>query len=249
MHEGSAGLEQALLQAWDDGVLASPGERGLLLLRLVFPALSEQARGDLTVGRRDEALLGLHERLFGGVAGALATCATCGETLEFDLALRDIRVAPAEPAAEPFHLEWGGQRIAYRLPRAADLAAVGRAGGGLSVAAAAEALARRCILASGAEAVAIPEGAAGAVEIALADRVPQADPQAVVMLDFACQACGAPGRAPFDIVTFLWRRLDAFVRGLLRDVHVLASQYGWTERDIVALPPWRRRHYLALIGA
>ena len=49
---------------------------------------------------------------------------------------------------------------------------------------------------------------------------------------------------------FLLRYLGG--RGLgvrfLRDVHTLASTYGWREADILALSPWRRQYYLALIA-
>ena len=37
-------------------------------------------------------------------------------------------------------------------------------------------------------------------------------------------------------------------RQTLLDVHLLASTYGWTEPDILAVPPLRRRHYLELAG-
>ncbi len=238
-------LHASLLQLWDDGALASPGERGLFLLRLAAPALSEEARGELTVGQRDAALLDLHERLFGGVAGAVGDCTACGEPIEFDVTLRDIRVAPAAPVPEMFHLAWSGRDIAYRLPRARDLARLGAAGA-IALPRAARALARSCV------AVwddAMGEEGEAAVEAAIAACVRHHDPQALVTVAFACPACGAAGSAPFDIVTFLWRRIDAYLRGLLREVHVIASHYGWSEHDIVALSPWRRRHYLALIGA
>jgi hypothetical protein len=35
----------------------------------------------------------------------------------------------------------------------------------------------------------------------------------------------------------------------LLEVHALASHYGWTEPDVLALPPARRRAYLEMVGA
>ena len=46
---------------------------------------------------------------------------------------------------------------------------------------------------------------------------------------------------------------DEFVemaaRRLLPEVHALASSYGWSEKEILALSPARRRSYIALLGA
>jgi hypothetical protein len=54
---------------------------------------------------------------------------------------------------------------------------------------------------------------------------------------------------PFDIVTFLWREIENLAGHLLRDVHTLASAYGWRESDILALSAARRDFYLAALGS
>jgi hypothetical protein len=46
----------------------------------------------------------------------------------------------------------------------------------------------------------------------------------------------------------LWREIESMAGRLLRDVHALASAYGWHEKDILALSPVRRQFYLTLIG-
>jgi hypothetical protein len=33
----------------------------------------------------------------------------------------------------------------------------------------------------------------------------------------------------------------------VREVHLLASAYGWRESDILAMTPWRRQLYLELV--
>jgi hypothetical protein len=38
-------------------------------------------------------------------------------------------------------------------------------------------------------------------------------------------------------------------QALVGAVHRLASQYHWSERDIFAVPAWRRQHYLRLIAS
>jgi hypothetical protein len=249
----SAGFVEALLQAWEDGQDASPGERGLILLRVAAPALGDEDRACLTVGRRDAVLLDLFERLFGDMTTALTACPSCGEQLEFDVPLADIRIPAPDDRPDRFKLNWAGRQIAYRLPRTRDLAILGAELRDDPVDAAARSLAERCILsihdADGApQNLGLDDDSAAALEAAIAATVADVDPQAVVTLTFDCPSCALHWRSPFDIVEFLWRRLDVFVRGLLREIHVLASHYGWSERDIVSITPRRRRHYLELIG-
>jgi hypothetical protein len=249
----SAVLFGALLQAWEDGQDASPGERGLILLRVAAPALPDEDRASLTVGCRDTLLLDLFERLFGDTATALAGCPSCGEQLELDVPLAEIRIPAPEDRPDRFTLTWAGNEIAYRLPRTSDLAALGEQMGNQAVEAAARSLAERCILSiHDAEGRQLDPNllneVTAALEPAIAAAVADADPQAIVTLTFDCPSCAQHWQSPFDIVEFLWRRLDVFVRGFLREVHVLASHYGWSEREIVSLTPRRRRHYLELIG-
>ena len=83
---------------------------------------------------------------------------------------------------------------------------------------------------------------------ALASTMAEADPQGDVELALECPACGHAWRAGFDVASFLWAELDAWSRRTLDDVHVLASAYGWSENEILALGP-RRQHYLERVGA
>src|SRR5258708_27729608 len=70
------------------------------------------------------------------------------------------------------------------------------------------------------------------------------DPQAESLIDLACPACGHSWQLLFDIEWFLWAKVNSLAKRLLREVHVLAEAYGWTERDILALTAVRRQFYL-----
>ncbi|GHJ35085.1 hypothetical protein [Streptomyces sp. TS71-3] len=85
-----------------------------------------------------------------------------------------------------------------------------------------------------------------AVQRALAEAAERADPGADVTFGIACPECGEVTRAELDIASYLWSELDAWARDLLLDVHLLASAYGWSEPQILALSPLRRRYYLEL---
>ena len=77
----------------------------------------------------------------------------------------------------------------------------------------------------------------------------EAEPWADVAVALTCPDCGHPSEASFDIAAYLWEELDAHAHGLLDDIHVLATAYGWHEPQILALSPARRAAYLARVLA
>ncbi|MEK8145417.1 hypothetical protein NKH18_40785 [Streptomyces sp. M10(2022)] len=84
------------------------------------------------------------------------------------------------------------------------------------------------------------------VERLIAEKAAEADPTAEVTLNVACPECGEATPAELDITFYLWTELDTWARDLLLDVHLLATAYGWSEPEILALSPIRRRYYLEL---
>ncbi len=75
-----------------------------------------------------------------------------------------------------------------------------------------------------------------------------ADPFAELLVTLTCPACSHEWSAVLDPVEFVWERLERWARHLGDDVHVLASAYGWSEADILALTPQRRRLYLEAVA-
>lgn len=84
------------------------------------------------------------------------------------------------------------------------------------------------------------------VQRRIAEVAEAADPAADVTLNINCPECGTATRAELDIASYLWTELDSWARDLLLDVHLLAIAYGWSEPEILALSPLRRRYYLEL---
>ena len=68
-----------------------------------------------------------------------------------------------------------------------------------------------------------------------------------VSVSAMCPSCGAALSAPVDVAEFVWERVQQHAPALLADVADLARSFGWTEDVILALPPLRRRSYLALV--
>jgi uncharacterized protein (UPF0212 family) len=230
---------QELLDAWERGFGESPVRRALILLAAACPGIAPEDLSRESVGRRDARLLTLREWTFGPRLVSVASCPVCAERLETAFEVADIRVGSFEEGPEePLSLTVGGTELAFRLPNSADLVALSSTG---SVDDARRRLLDRCLLGTGAND--LSEEALQAV----ARRMAEADPQGDIELSLTCPACGHGWLAAFDIASFFWTEVDAWARVLLREIHILASAYGWREPDILALSPWRRRSYLELI--
>lgn len=224
MSAGSGPGPEDLLATWESGLAAGGLRRALLLHALVGPDSLE-----VPVGRRDRELFALRRLLFGDLLPARVACAECGEQLEFDFDVGNV-LATAE-AGQPVRVD--GWQV--RLPTSGDLLAIAD----LPPARAKTALLDRCVV-SGGE---LTDSARDQIAAAVA----AADPAADVRLDVPCVECGHRTKATVDIVACLWAELDAWARGLLLDVHLLARAYGWSEPEVLALSPTRRRYYLELV--
>lgn len=238
-----------LLDAWELGDRASPGERGLLLLRLARPDAPSDAVSRSSVGLRDAELLALRQRAFGPRIRTVAWCPACGEALDVDFATTDIVAeAPAGGAEAPLTLARDGWHVTFRLPSAGDLAQLGEAVGSGEIDASPDRwLLRRCVVdvTAGGTARGVDQ-LSGALVEAIAEAMAGADPQAEIELAMSCPACGEGWSSPFDIVAFLWREIEARAHELLRVVGTLAAAFGWSEREILAMSERRRRGYLEL---
>lgn len=83
----------------------------------------------------------------------------------------------------------------------------------------------------------------------LAQALERHDPLTALELETACPACRAATHIEVDLEAELLVRLHALQRQTLDDVHRLACAYHWSEACILQLPAWRRRYYLAQLGA
>jgi hypothetical protein len=110
-------------------------------------------------------------------------------------------------------------------------------------------LAERCVLEARADGeTRAPSELPGEVVARLGQAMAEIDPRAEVLLGLRCACCGREWQAMLDIGAFLFAEVGGVSRRLLEEVHALALAYKWSEADILALPPQRRRSYLAMVG-
>jgi len=236
--------ESTLLELWERGLSQGPATRALALLSAATPETSFDALASLSIGRRDAELLSLRESMFGSRLDCVAQCPQCGEGVEFFLGVADLRVDAPAPAREAAPLTHEAYRLWVRPPNGLDLMEIEKFP---DAARRRCALFERCLLAAQCDGQDIgieqlPASLVDAAEIAMAE----ADPQADIALQIACPACAHHWPAILDIASYLWCEIHAWATRMLREIHVLASAYGWREQDILALSAARRRIYLEL---
>ncbi|TXS46344.1 hypothetical protein EAO75_26855 [Streptomyces sp. uw30] len=233
-----------LLATWEAGLAEAPTGRALLLHRTARPDVDTATLPVLPVGEREADLFALRRALFGERMQVRLACTACGEDMEFDLDAGEFARSLGGPgiSREPLlRVEQDGWDVEFRLPGVADLTAAARAADPRA------ALLARCLVSAARDGVAVAAGDLPVpVQRRIAEAVEAADPGADVTLNVACPDCGEATRAELDIASYLWTELDAWARDLLLDVHLLATSYGWSEPEILALSPLRRRYYLEL---
>ncbi|MCA1553596.1 MAG: phage baseplate protein [Chloroflexi bacterium] len=227
-----------LLNVWEHALALHPVERALSLLAAASPEQSWDALAALSIGERNARLLTLREWTFGSQPTSVATCPVCGEKLELSFNVSDVR---ANAPASELTLQLDGESVHFRLPNSRDLLGIARE---RELSAARARLVARCVERDDAE---LPLPAT--VVDALSAHMAEADPQANVQLALRCPHCAHEWLAVFDIVSYFWTEIGAWAQRILREVHLLASAYGWRESDILALSPLRRQWYLDMVSA
>lgn len=243
-----AATTQSLLRVWETRQRTHPVRRALHLLADAWPDPGWEFWLHAPVGARDGALMVLCEGLFGGELRTTTVCPHCGDRLEADLNVRDLRgtPVPSSGTAETFIMTAADWAIAYRLPTSDDLLHVTASHRDADEAE--RLLMQRCVSQAcrGGEPMdldALPEE----IVSALGTDMARNDPDADVRIDLSCPACGEATTTHFDVVSYLWSEFDDWAQRTLADVYVLARAYGWSEDAILSLGPARRQIYLDMV--
>jgi hypothetical protein len=234
-----------ILAVWETAHRYHPVDQAIALLMTAEPEHSRDEVASLPLGRRDARLLALRLSTFGDILNSRGACPQCNEAVEFEISCSALRTPEAEVHERTLDAE--GYHLRMRPLTSFDLAA---AAGAADVAEARRVLLQRCVVEARrndafVNAAELPEAISAAVALAAL----MVDPQAELLFELACPACGHGWQATLDIAHILWKEVDARAQRLLMEVHQLARAYGWREADILSMSAARRNAYLQRVAA
>jgi len=219
------------LTLWERGRRCHPLDRALLALSFT----GRDSVADWPLGQRNHALLELHAAWFGPQLEAWAACPQCNEKVEFELNVRDLT------SAQSVETQISVDGHIFRLPTSRDLAQAAKSDNERD---AAIRLLELCRV-GGVE----PSMWTGEIIDKIEEILALADPMAEIRVSLTCPACNHEWDDSLDVAGFIWAELEARARRLLWEIHSLASAYGWSESETLALSASRRALYLEMVGA
>lgn len=232
-----------LLHVWEHSLALPPFQRALRLLEAAYCDVPPETFAKLSMGQRDTQLLRLREYLFGPIINGVVACPNCNTSLELRFHAADIQAASPERVPNTVEIETERYQVRFRLPNSDDLASVSG-----DIERRRLHLLERCILEATCEGVEqVPQTLPSEVVEQVIEVMAQVDLQADIQLQLSCEACQSSWHAQFDIVAFLWNEIQAWANHILHEVHILASHYCWSERDILAMSARRRQWYIQMV--
>ena len=233
------------LDVWEQGYNLHPLDRALLVLGRCRPEYNRETLLDLSLGQRDRFLFELYRGSFGDALEAFTQCPACHERLEFALSCGAFLDDGAARQLASKTVEIDGILFSLRAPTSRDAAA---ATASATVEAAKNTLLSRCATPTSVIDVAmdaLPER----TQAVIAGQIALLDPQAEVLVELTCPACGGAWQGVFEVIDFLWAEIRTRARHLLQEIDVLARAYGWREADILAMSDARRGLYVQMAMA
>jgi hypothetical protein len=221
------------------GATESATEVALWLLSvLACPTSDEVLRWEeLTITDVDAAMLALRKVVLGGTIQSTMRCA-CGEAIDIAFEVDEYleqhrpraegKIAPGKSAGW-----WAldGTDGTFRIPTVGDWLAIE---GHRNLRAE---LVRRCLQ---------PSTMGRAAQRRMETAMEALAPNLAGSLQSVCPGCRGLLRIAFDPQRYVLRELRQRAAFVLEEVHLIASRYGWSERQILELPQPRRARYAEL---
>jgi hypothetical protein len=174
------------------------------------------------------------------LASASSAWPSCQQPIEIDVSLAELLAIEQEVEAEAWRVQLGTDSLVIRPPTGTDQLAW------LTHTLQDEATALQTIIRT-----LIVEGSEVELTQEWLERIEavldQHDPLVQCGMSVACPYCQELAQHEVNLAAFAVRQLQDTQAHLIEVVHRLAGYYHWTEADILAIPPWRRARYLALV--
>jgi hypothetical protein len=198
---------------------------------------------NLLVEDRDYLMLRLRAGALGPVMWVSLECPhrDCGKAMDVKLVLDELAVERRPVTARRFVLN-GDPPIEFRLPVGGDqewAASCGIANPG----ALRDGILARCLGWETGPVAALGEATCDAIETRMEELVPDVVPE----LHAECPECRLPFTAILDLPFLILRELKMHACRLEQEIHLLAWNYNWSEREILRLPRHKRESYVRLI--
>jgi len=231
---------ELLLQAWERGARQNALARAVVMLAVADTERTWDEWECASLPERDAELLRLRGMTFGNELRGCVPCSHCSTRIEFQTSVAALlhRVEAMRP---PNEMRWeaGRYRFSLRPAGTRDL---------LQAAGATDArrdLLRACIAIDGDDCE-DREEALTQCEAELTEQFNRMHEGAETQLAVRCPDCGAVENADLDIGRFLWSEVRHAAETTMREVHELASAYGWTEGCVLEMSRARREMYLEM---
>jgi len=186
---------------------------------------------------RDRILAALYISLFGPKVASTLSCRNCAEKFDLDFSLHDLLAHSLPTLTQAsdngtYELEPG---VSFRLPNGEDEMMINPniSGDGEKQ------LLERCLIEGN------PETDNEKIQVKMAELAPVLNME----MQASCPECGVVQQVQFDMQSFFLMRLKQERHVLLREIHAIASQYHWSQKEILDLPGNVRKQYAALIHA
>ena len=199
---------------------------------------------ELSIGKRIVCLLVLAAGGQDKVLSLVLTCQDCSQELELELMLSEVLELQGEAdRIETVSVDLGGKQVEFRKPKGRDQ----EIWGGVQF------RDERDVVVGMIGTLAMTPDFTPFIDQASVNAVEEAFDEADPLVDFRCRvSCGECGRLTeytVDLMETALGMLNQTQNQLIYTIHRLASHYHWSERDIFAVPEWRRQKYVQLVGA
>lgn len=237
-----------LINVWERSLPQPLIDKSILLLR-VASSKNDEDPLMLSVGQRNLKLLQLREWMFGSRLLNTAICTCCGQKVEWENNVNDLKQQDEEIKNSHQHYRFLKDEfsIIFRLPVNSDMLQLNA---GNSVVENELLLLRGCMLEiKKNNQVCSVEDIPIHILNELEEYMSKQDAQADIQFKLTCPNCSKEWETGFDIQHYLWVEINAWAKNLLQEVYVLAKHFGWSENDILMMSPQRRQLYLQMIFA
>ena len=236
----------ALLELWDKCVPAVLPQRARTILRASYPEVRAEELDAMAIGAWNRALLRFRAAQFGTELQVFDRCPHCQGDVEFAIETSALLPGSDSPPAEG-RFSSGDWTVRFRLLTGGDWLQSFNSEGTEAIEAGKRLLGRAILQVHRGTDDAAPGEMPDAAWEALAQALAQADSASEIVFHLRCPSCGERWESPLEPADFVWREVNAACRRLLRQIHVVASAYGWSESEILELSHERRASYFHLI--